>query len=341
MLNRTQPIIVFRADGNQQKGLGHLFRTFSLIEMLKDDYRVELATREDSNLSVIPKAYKVALVPTDEEKELDWIITRYCSKLTIIVLDGYSFGEDYVKRLKDKGFRVVFIDDFAREHMYADVVINHSLSVREEDYEKEEYTKLALGTKYAMLRPLFLQEAKKEVLPATNKKVFVCFGGSDFEDITRRIVRLLLKIEEVEEISVVLGSSYAFDFDVSSPKIKVYRSLSEKEMVNLMQQHDRMVVPSSTVLYEALCFKKYILTGYYVDNQESIYIGFANEGVLIGVGKFQDNNDKELLQKLERLVFTKEQEMLKRQKTLIDGESERRIKKIVINLADESTDISR
>ncbi len=334
MLSRNQPIIVFRADGNRQKGLGHLFRTFSLIEMLKDDFRIELATREDSNLSIIPDVYKKALLPTDSiEDELAWIFRRYCSKLTIIVLDGYSFDEEYVKRLKEKGFRVVFVDDFAREHMYADVVVNHSLSVKEEDYEKEDYTKLALGTKYAMLRPMFLEEAKKEVVPLQNKKVFVCFGGSDFADITRRIVRLLLKIEEVEDISVVLGSSYAFDFDISSPKIKVYRSLSEKEMVSLMQQHDRMVVPTSTVLYESLCFKKYILTGYYVDNQAFGYEGVKKSGAVIGVDYFQDTDDVYLLTKLKELVLTSEQSLLECQKQLIDGDSNIRIKNIFLDLA--------
>ena len=46
--------------------------------------------------------------------------------------------------------------------MYADVVINHSPYIQETHYKKEPYTKLVLGTKYALLRPLFLEEAKQD-----------------------------------------------------------------------------------------------------------------------------------------------------------------------------------
>ena len=31
--------ILFRADGNSEIGLGHLYRLFSLVEMLKDNFK--------------------------------------------------------------------------------------------------------------------------------------------------------------------------------------------------------------------------------------------------------------------------------------------------------------
>jgi len=55
--------ILFRADGNYKIGLGHLFRSFALIEMFKDEYECVFLTRQDSLNDIIPKEYRIDIIP--------------------------------------------------------------------------------------------------------------------------------------------------------------------------------------------------------------------------------------------------------------------------------------
>ena len=57
--------IIFRADGNSQVGLGHLYRIFSLIEIAKRDYDYVLVTKEESTVAIIPNSYDVSLIPNN------------------------------------------------------------------------------------------------------------------------------------------------------------------------------------------------------------------------------------------------------------------------------------
>ena len=55
--------ILFRADGNNNIGLGHLYRLFALAEIYKSNYDVIFLTKEDSTLQVIPEGYIVKKIP--------------------------------------------------------------------------------------------------------------------------------------------------------------------------------------------------------------------------------------------------------------------------------------
>ena len=135
--------IIFRADGNSETGLGHLYRIFALIEMFKSDFDFVLLTRESTSVSAIPAEYKFHLMPStiSLEEEPDWISTNYPSRTFMIIADGYQFNATYQKKLKEHNYKLIYIDDQIKERMYADVVINHALSVKSSDYAAEPYTK--------------------------------------------------------------------------------------------------------------------------------------------------------------------------------------------------------
>ena len=43
------------------------------------------------------------------------------------MLDGYRFTLEYQKELKEKiNIKLIYIDDFAGDQLYADIVINHA-----------------------------------------------------------------------------------------------------------------------------------------------------------------------------------------------------------------------
>lgn len=322
--------ILFRADGNSTTGLGHLYRMFSVVEMINNDYEFIFLTKETSTTKIIPSRYNIETIPSNitVDQEPEWININFDKELYTIVADGYQFTTDYQKRIKEYGFLLVYIDDLASEYMYADLVINHSPCLKESDYKTEPYTKLALGTKFALLRPSFNDIAKKTRLISTIDTVFVCFGGADPTDMTLKAVIALLHLKK---INVVIGGAYThssiFNYAKKYPdKIKLYKNLSEDNLIKVMKESDFAIAPASTILYELCCVKMPIISGYYVDNQKNIYNGLVKLNVVFGAGNFIDTSTLDFKMLINQLIENRNTQFyLNNQSNLFDGNSSTRI----------------
>ena len=202
--------ILFRADGNSETGLGHLFRLFALVEMYKEHYDYLFLTRSTSTLKVIPKQYNLQIIPESIgiNEEPDWLERKFSPEKHLIIADGYHFDSNYQISIKKKAYKLMYIDDLATEKMYADIVVNHSLLLTPGDFDSSEHTRFALGAKYAILRPSFLSEATNNRKISSIKNVFVCFGGADFYDLTLKSVQGLLELDSIEKLNVVIGGAY-------------------------------------------------------------------------------------------------------------------------------------
>ena len=325
-LNKVKKKILFRADGNSKTGLGHLYRLFSLVESLKSEYSFIFLTKETSTRSVIPREYPTEFIPEDIKinDEPLWIIDKFAAKEHVVIADGYGFISLYQKKIKQLGFKLVYIDDLATEHMYADIVINHSPYFRLTDYKKESYTTLALGTKYAMLRPVFLNLAKKKREIQKIENVFVCFGGADPFDLSLKAVKALLINTSIKEIHLVLGAAYnhadIYNLLTKSKKLNIYKNLDEYKLSKIMSNCHLGIVPSSTILFELCSVKMPILSGYYVDNQKFIYSALNNDDVIFKGGDFSNYNVKDFVDKIDCVLNLKSYNYyLNKQQQLFDG----------------------
>jgi UDP-2,4-diacetamido-2,4,6-trideoxy-beta-L-altropyranose hydrolase len=321
--------LIFRADGNAATGLGHLYRLFALVEMCKIDYEFIFISKETSTLNIIPSSYKTKLIPglITIDQEPDWLVSLYDPSEYIIVADGYQFSSTYQKNIKEKGFKLIYIDDLAQEHMYADVVVNHSPYAHESHFSKEPYTKLALGTKYALLRPLFLDEAKQNKSIQFIDSAFICFGGVDSLNLTKKAVEAVLKSPNFKQIHVVLGGAYAHEeiFNLEekqSDKITIYRNLPEDQLISVMKKCNFSIAPASTILYELLCVKMPVLSGFYVENQKNIYKGLVEEKVIIEGGDFSNYTVLDFEEKINPILQRKDIDLfLSNQHELFNGNS--------------------
>lgn len=278
-------------------GLGHMYRVFALIEMCKKEFDTTVITKSTTALEIIPKEYKVDIITSEVSKEVEWLSKKYTPE-HIIVLDGYQFDSSYQKKIKEKGFTLVYIDDLVSEYMYADIVVNHSLHVKATDYRAEPYTKFALGTDYAMLRPMFLEQAKKNRIITQIDTAFICFGGADFYNLTYKVVNAIIKYNVLKEINVVLGEAYSHQsiFTIEDKRLKIHKDLSEKDMIDVMKRCNLAVVPASTILYELCSVKMPIISGYYVDNQKFIYESMVDKKLVAQGGDFNGEFGKSLKQ---------------------------------------------
>lgn len=170
----TKRKIFFRADAGAQIGYGHFIRTLALADMLRDDFDCTFLTQSPSEYQQkeVEKVCPLVALPSDDSKFEKFID---CLKgEEIIVLDNYFYTSEYQKQIKEKGCKLVCIDDMHDKHYYADVVINHGLT-DENLFDVEPYTRLCLGFDYALLRRPFIQVSNTVKLP---NSWFISFGGT-------------------------------------------------------------------------------------------------------------------------------------------------------------------
>jgi UDP-2,4-diacetamido-2,4,6-trideoxy-beta-L-altropyranose hydrolase len=323
--------IVFRADGNNSTGLGHLYRCIALAKMLGDSFGAAFVTGENAFTEILPDDAERLVIPATIEtaEEPAWLAAALDPAADIIVLDGYDFGGTYQQQIRERGFKLVVIDDLAEGRFCANMVVNHSPSARESDYVCESGTRLALGTDYAMLRPEFLNAAGSTRNEKLRKAIFLCFGGADPLNFTGRFFSILSQRKNIDEIHVVAGAASSANVKLTGsgdPRLNLHSNLDAAGLKNVMEACRWAVVPTSTILFEVCCVKMPVLTGFYAENQRKAYEGFLREKAVIGAGDLRKVSDNELHQKTETLLSADEDMFVSRQAKLIDGQQAKRFR---------------
>jgi len=333
--------IIFRADGNSKTGLGHLYRLFALVEMYRGNYDFIFVTKEDSVLEIIPSDYPIKIIPLNIplEKEAKWLSEQFRVEDYLVIADGYSFISSYQKAMKDQGFILIYVDDLTTEYMYADIVVNHSLYVKESDFKAQSYTKFALGADYAMLRPHFLNEVKNECKPNKIDTAFVCFGGADPYDLSLKATQALLQFSEFVEINIVLGGAYKhkdiFVLAKQNKNIKLHSNLNEKNLCDLMKRCNLAIAPCSTISYELCCVGINLIAGYFVENQLNIYKGFKHYNILFDGADFEHKNSldfKELIQEVVKSVDSRKLKKINNQYKLFNKNQKEAFLVLIANI---------
>lgn len=334
-----QKKILFRADGNSNTGLGHLYRLFALVEIYKNYFDFYFITKSSSTKTIFPKEYKLIFIPdrisTDEEPF--WLQEKFNPQSHIIIADGYQFTSCYQKKIKNSGFKLMYIDDLIQGEIYADILINHAANINPALYHKSESTTLALGTDYAILRPSFIRAAQTKRQIKKIENAFVCFGGADALNLSLKATIALLEIHTIKTINVVLGAAYQ-DSIIENLAVKyrnviIYKNLNEVALCNLMQSCQIAIAPSSTIVYELCSIKMPIVSGYFVDNQKNIYQALLEKGAINGAGDFASYSVEDFKEKITEIIKQKNlQHYIEAQQLLFDGKSPIRFMQLLNNL---------
>ncbi|WP_018336202.1 hypothetical protein [Butyricimonas synergistica] len=277
--------IYFRADASDTIGYGHFTRMLSLAGMLKDDFCCTFFTCHPTPYQVEEMRKVCPSVSLREDTHHDDFLSRLRGD-EIVVLDNYFFTTAYQRRIKERGCKLVCVDDMHDKHYVADVVINHGVA-DVSLFDVEASTRLCLGLRWALLREPFLQPLGTS--PKEHGDWFISFGGSDFHNLTSKFIRLIHDREEVKRVFVVVGDSYQHgDPSRGYDKVILHRNLPAIEMAALMQRSEYAILPSSGICIEALSRGCKIFAGYYVDNQERFYRYLNDNHHVHGLGNLLD-----------------------------------------------------
>ena len=210
----------------------------------------------------------------------------------IVVLDNYFYTTDYQRKIKEKGCKLVCIDDMHDKHYVADIVINHG-NASPEQFSKEPYTQLCLGLDYALLRRPFLEAARKNIdkeKKETDERVAICFGGSDPLHLTEKALIELISTPSIQWFDVIVGAHFNAYSQFEDSRIHFHQSISAQEVADIFTDCDVAIVSTSSVCIEALACGAKVAAGWYVDNQREGYIDLISKGWIIGLNDLGETN---------------------------------------------------
>ncbi len=191
-----RPKVAIYVNGNNARGIGHIYRALELADefFVKPDIYYDIHQTSRSVFGTTTHR----LIPVNGIADL----FERCRKeqYTLFINDILSTSLDYMFGLKSvlpQG-KIVNFEDDGEGAAQADLVFNAL-------YPEEPQSKIKGGERYYIAsKPFMLYEpiAIKERV----RRVFICFGGSDPQNYTDRLLRMITKPEYLEyEFTVVLG----------------------------------------------------------------------------------------------------------------------------------------
>lgn len=328
--------------------MGHIIRCLALADMLKNDFTIVFAIQEPVE-SVIKNIHSVTEtilhLPITNDYSCDAIrFSGFLDASDIVVLDGYHFKTDYQKVIKEKGCKLVVIDDLHDWHHLADAIINHAAGIDELVYSKEKFTKLYLGLDYVLLRKPFLNNTNELKNKHSLQKVFISMGAADANNLTQKFTEALIEIKGIEEIHLMLGSinpnlASIDELIKKTVHLKIIKhfEISAQELAELLKTCDLAICPASSISLESCAIGIGLISGYTAENQKGILQGLIDKKAVIDFGNLNTIKAERIISEIKKIAESPTQlnNLIENQKKLIDGVSPKRLLNIFKEMVTE------
>jgi spore coat polysaccharide biosynthesis predicted glycosyltransferase SpsG len=298
LLNRKR--IVFSVIGNQEVGMGHIYRSLSLAHEITD-HEIIFVCDESSNLAVNKIAGKDYMINAYPEAEMLERIVGL--QPDMVINDILNTTDGYVRSLRDRGITVVNFEDLGRGASCANLTINELY-----DEPQVEGGSIMWGNAYCFLRDEFLDASPhREMAPVTD--MLVTFGGTDRNDLTLKTVRLIAEFcrENKIRINVVAGYGYLHEGSMQqyireSGNDHITYTRASGVISKMMEQSQIAITSNGRTVYElAHMHVPAIVISQH--DREKTHAFACEENGFVHIGEYADGaKDAYLLQALAKIV---------------------------------------
>lgn len=345
--NRTTDVVL-RTDGGARIGTGHVMRCLALAQAIKDaggnavfvmtmdapalEVRLKEEGMEVIRLKVLPGSYEDAIQTAGLAKKTGerWV-----------VVDGYHFGAEFQKILKESGLRLLCIDDSGHaKHYYADIVLNQNIHANRDFYDnREPYTRLLLGSRYVMLRKEFIAwRSWQREIPEVARRVLVSMGGGDPHNHTLKVIQTLEKVHIPEqEVTVVVGASNShadvLEAAIKQSSIPINLVHNPTNMAELMAWAGVLVSTAGSTVWEAAFMGAPSVVGISAPVEELMTDALKKHGLFFCTGWLSRLSVDQLTTILNRIMHDKSvrRKMCISGKHLVDGMGCQRVLKDLLS----------
>jgi len=332
--------LFFRTDANVSMGTGHVMRCLALAQAWQDAGGEVVFAMAEATPSIearlrIERSRLIRLrVPAgsadDAACTLDAAQREHAAW---VVVDGYQFDSGYAPALRAGGVKVLQIDDNGQASPYsADLVLNQNLHANESLYRGHaEHTKLLLGTRFVLLRREFaFWRQRKFEISGRARRILITMGGSDPENVTEKILDVLLPHSELE-LTVAVGGSNPHLANIqkriegASCPVRLLKDVSD--MPALMVWADLAVAGAGTTSWEMCMMGLPAALCVLAPNQEKIALELMRAGAAVNLGYLSQSGVHETEAVLLESIASesKRAKMSARGRELVDGRGAERV----------------
>lgn len=337
-------MIVFRADGNSQIGMGHIMRCLSIADAAKmtGEDSVFILSSDNCKGIVSSRGYEVSVLNSDYSKMEpgDILPALEVYEPAKVFVDSYYVTAEYMKEAHEacshKGCKLIYVDDRCYFPYSCDILLNYNIFGKKANYEKLYLGKKApvflLGATYAPLRKEF-QKSFMRTISSDVRDVLISTGGADTEHLT---------IDIVKEAALHLDYIFHFVVGMMNPDRTTILELSEsyenivvhenvKRMDELMLSCDIAVSAAGSTLYELCAMGTPTITYVLADNQIPAAKEFDAQGIIKNCGDIREMGNKALAKCLIEEVVSLAEDYNERKRiselmgTVVDGKGAERI----------------
>lgn len=312
-------MIYIRVDANEKIAMGHLMRTLSIAEAIREEGGDCCFITADcqSHEKIQSSGFEAICLESswcDLEQELQAMIELVEARnIRCLLLDSYYVTPTYMDTLS-KVTKLVYIDDLKAFPYSCAAIINYVIGETEEDYAYFE-GKLYTGAQYVPLRKEF-SEVKKNDLAEDVKHIMVTTGGADMYHFGKSFLESFLEDKRFAEcdITLVVGSKNTdkeYLLETYKRERRVNISVDASNMSQLMNEANCIISAGGTTLYEACACKTPTISYLVADNQLTNVERFNRLGALFYAGDVREGMNTVIDNILDRLQMMKSLSMRK------------------------------
>ena len=326
--------LLLRADASTRMGTGHIMRCLALAQAWQEGggraaFAVASCPPALSERLIAEglEAFVLSSSPGSSEDACETGLLARQLAARWIVADGYEFGTDYQRALKETDVRLLVIDDYGHaDHYSADIVLNQNLGARPDLYaSREPTTQLLLGGQYVMLRREFWRWRgwRREVAEVA-RRVLVTFGGSDPDNVTLKAAQALARVAASGlEVKIAIGASNPhyekLQGHFGDGEFELARNV--KDITELMKWADAAITAGGATCLELAFMGVPSVVMILADNQRAIAEPLGVEGIAVNLGWHAGVSEDDITQAAETLLASAEHraEVARRAQALVDG----------------------
>lgn len=307
-----KPKIVVRADGNNLIGMGHITRCLHFVENLKGKFYIIFFFKKNPRLKEYLNICNYNSFELDSDitlkEEID-IVTENSSNL--LILDIRDEDNKYYKTYCNAYNKTLQFDDSSQEiTIFSDLYLNYNLySENIKLVLKNKDCKLYLGPRYYILNPVFKRfENYKRTFDRSAKNILITMGGADPKNLTIKIIKALIKLENIQ-INIILGKLFQKFDEIEqiknkfSSKISIFPDI--KNMEEFMLKNDLIITTGGNTSFEAafVGIPGILINQIELQNQNGIK--YDEKSIFINLGLGEKIHENEIKNAVINLIQSK------------------------------------
>jgi len=318
-------------EGGHNIGLGHISRCSALYD---EGERRGI----DTKLFIHGNTKNLDFLNGRIFENINWLSENYLinniNKMDYCIIDSYLASERIYSIISSKSKNVLFIDDNSRISYPKGIMVNPSLSTDSLRYPSNDEILYLLGHKYIILRSPFIN-IERITLNKVVKEVLITMGGSDFRELTPKILNnICVKYPEIK-FNVIIGNAFSNLKHIKRNEqnnVEFYLNIDEELMEKLMIRSDVAITSAGQTIYELLATQTPFIAIKVVDNQNNNINGLMKIHTQQSIIEYDNKRFDEKLDSefKEMLCYEKRKRYFNVYKNVVDGFGTRRIFDILL-----------